>query len=54
MNTVHRQFGKLKSKGDTTKVSVLLNDYEDANKALKQVSTFYASLAVFANVNPDC
>jgi len=39
MNSMHRQFGKLMSKGpgDNAKVSVLLNDYEDADKALTKV-----------------
>lgn len=36
MNTMHRQFGKLMSKGagDNAKVSVLIADYEDADKTL--------------------
>ncbi|TAQ88481.1 hypothetical protein B7494_g3179 [Chlorociboria aeruginascens] len=39
MNSVHRQFGKLKNKGtgETAKVSVLLNDYEDADKMLQKI-----------------
>jgi hypothetical protein len=39
MNSMHRQFGKLMSKGagDNAKVSVLINDYEDADKMLTKV-----------------
>lgn len=39
MQSVQRQFGKLwnKSPGDNAKVSVLLKDYEDADKALAKV-----------------
>jgi hypothetical protein len=39
MNSMHRQFGKLMSKGpgEAAKVSVLLNDYEDADKTLTKV-----------------
>ncbi|KAB5559772.1 SH3 domain signaling protein [Coniochaeta sp. 2T2.1] len=39
MQSVQRQFGKLRSKGpgDNAKVSVLLNDYEDADKVLAKV-----------------
>ena len=39
MKPMQRQFGKLMSKGggDTAKVSVLLNDYEDADKMLTKV-----------------
>jgi hypothetical protein len=39
MQSVQRQFGKLKSKGpgENAKVAVLLNDYEDADKVLAQV-----------------
>jgi amphiphysin len=41
MNSMHRQFGKLMSKGpgDNAKVSVLIADYEDADKTLTKVST---------------
>lgn len=40
MNSMHRQIGKIRHKGpgDTAKVSVLLSDYEDANKMLNMVS----------------
>lgn len=43
MNSMHRQFGKLMSKGpgDSAKVSVLLNDYEDADKTLTKVRYTY-------------
>ncbi|KAH8816839.1 hypothetical protein F5884DRAFT_236504 [Xylogone sp. PMI_703] len=39
MNTVHRQFGKLMSKGagDSAKVSALLNDFEEADKCLTKI-----------------
>ncbi|APA10875.1 hypothetical protein SS1G_03461 [Sclerotinia sclerotiorum 1980 UF-70] len=39
MNSMHRQIGKIRNKGpgDTAKVSVLLNDYEDANKMLNMI-----------------
>ncbi|RDW66875.1 hypothetical protein BP5796_09624 [Coleophoma crateriformis] len=39
MNSMHRQFAKLSSKGpgDNAKVSVLLNDYEDADKMLTKI-----------------
>lgn len=39
MNSMHRQFGKLMKKGagDSANVSVLLNDYEDADKMLMKV-----------------
>ncbi|QSZ37389.1 hypothetical protein DSL72_009487 [Monilinia vaccinii-corymbosi] len=39
MNSVHRQIGKIRHKGpgDTAKVSVLLNDYDDANKMLNMI-----------------
>ncbi|KAI9641654.1 hypothetical protein NHQ30_009509 [Ciborinia camelliae] len=39
MNSMHRQIGKIRHKGpgDTAKVSVLLNDYEDANKMLNMI-----------------
>lgn len=39
MNSMHRQIGKIRNKGpgDAAKVSVLLNDYEDANKMLSMV-----------------
>lgn len=41
MNSINRKFGKLMSKGganDSGKVSVLLNDYEDADSTLAKVS----------------
>ena len=40
MNSINRKFGKLMSKGpaDSGKVSVLLNDYEDADTTLGRVS----------------
>jgi len=36
MISVHRQIGKIKGRGEgnNAKVSVLLNDYEDADKTL--------------------
>jgi hypothetical protein len=38
MNTVHRQFGKLKKRGgDQANVAMLLNEYEDADKMLTKV-----------------
>ncbi|CZT10511.1 related to RVS167 protein (reduced viability upon starvation) [Rhynchosporium agropyri] len=39
MNSLHRQFGKLthKGAGDKASVSVLLNDYEDADKVLTKM-----------------
>lgn len=39
MQNVQRKFGKIwnKGPGDNAKVSVLLNDYEDADKALAKV-----------------
>ena len=39
MQSMQRQFGKLwrKGPGDNAKVSVMLNDYEDADKVLAQV-----------------
>jgi len=42
MQSMQRQFGKLlrKGPGDNAKVSVLLNDYEDADKVLAQVTLF--------------
>lgn len=40
MQSMQRQFGKLLNKGagDSSKVSVILNDYEDADKVLARVS----------------
>jgi len=39
MNSLHRQFGRLthKGAGDKASVSVLLNDYEDADKVLTKI-----------------
>jgi amphiphysin len=38
MNSVHRQFGKLRRKGgDQADVAMLLNEYEDADKMLTKV-----------------
>lgn len=39
MNSLNRQFGKLMSKGpgNSAKVSVLLNDFENADKMLTKV-----------------
>jgi len=39
MNSINRQFGKLmiKGEGNSTKVSVLLNDYEEADKTLTKI-----------------
>ena len=57
MNTVHRQFGKLKRRGgDQANVAMLLNEYEDADKMLTKVRAytfltqcaFGASLTKFA------
>lgn len=46
MQTVQRKFGRLLSKnpGDNAKVSVLLNDYEDADRILAKASTLPSSL----------
>jgi amphiphysin len=40
MQSVQRQFGRLMNRGpgENAKVSVLLNDYEDADKVLGKVS----------------
>lgn len=40
MQTVKRNYGKLMNKGpgDNAKVSVLLNDYEDADRVLAKVT----------------
>lgn len=40
MQSMQRQFGKLMNRGpgDNAKVSVLLNDYEDADQLLARVS----------------
>jgi len=40
MHSMQRQIGKLRNKGpgDNAKVTVLLNEYEDADKVLAQVS----------------
>lgn len=40
MQSMQRQFGKLmrKGPGDNAKVSMILNDYEDADKVLAQAS----------------
>lgn len=45
MQSVQRKFGRLLSKnpGDNAKVSVLLNDYEDADRILARASTFPSS-----------
>jgi amphiphysin len=39
MNSMQRQFARVRGKGgaDTAKVSVLLNDFEDADKLLTKV-----------------
>ena len=38
MNTVHRQYGKLRGKGgNQANVAMLLNEYEDADKMLTKV-----------------
>lgn len=52
MQSVQRKFGRLLSKnpGDNAKVSVLLNDYEDADRILTKASTFPSSIAY----PPDC
>lgn len=41
MQSMQRKFGKLlnKAPGDNAKVSVVLNDYEDADKVLAKVDT---------------
>jgi hypothetical protein len=43
MNTVQRQFGKLTHRGggDDAKVSVLLQEFEDADKMLTKVNLFF-------------
>lgn len=48
MNTMHRQFGKLMNKGpgDNAKVSVLIADYEDADKSLTKVGAMTRLLAL--------
>lgn len=39
MNTVHRHFGKyMKRSADESQISVLLKDFEDADKMLTRVS----------------
>ncbi len=47
MQSVQRQFGKLPNKGpgDNAKVSVILTDYEDADKVLAKVSKCRAGAA---------
>lgn len=47
MQSVQRKFGRLlgRNPGDNAKVSVLLNDYEDADRILAKASTFSSSLA---------
>lgn len=47
MQSVQRKFGRLLSKnpGDNAKVSVLLNDYEDADRILAKASTFPSPFA---------
>jgi hypothetical protein len=43
MNTMHRQFGKLRRKGgDQANVAMLLNEYEDADKMLSKVCGPYS------------
>lgn len=44
MQSMQRKFGKLLNKGpgDNAKVSVLLNDYEDADRVLARVSLHYS------------
>lgn len=51
MQSVQRKFGRLMSKnpGDNAKVSVLLNDYEDADRILAKASNVPSA---FAN-SPD-
>jgi amphiphysin len=45
MNTVHRQFGKLRRKGgDQANVAMLLNEYEDADKMLTKVCGLYSCM----------
>lgn len=45
MQSMQRQFGKLMNRGpgDNAKVSVLLNDYEDADRLLARVSRLILS-----------
>jgi hypothetical protein len=44
MNSMQRQFARVRGKGgaDTAKVSVLLNDFEDADKLLTKVRSHKA------------
>lgn len=46
MNSINRKFGRLMSKSpaDNAKVSVLLNDFEDADSTLAKVSAAYSFL----------
>ena len=52
MQSVSRQFGRLlrKGPGDNAKVSVLLSDYEDADKVLGQVRR--ESISYITHVSP--
>jgi amphiphysin len=45
MNSMQRQFGKLthKGAGDDAKVSVLLQDFDEADKMLTKVSFLFES-----------
>lgn len=47
MKPIQRQYGKImhKGAGDTAKVSVLLNDYEDADKMLTKVCARFTANA---------
>lgn len=48
MQVVQRKFGKLLNKGpgDNAKVSVLLNDYEDADRVLAKVIACQAAYSL--------
>jgi amphiphysin len=45
MHSMQRQVARVRGKGgaDTAKVSVLLNDFEDADKLLTKVCTYKAA-----------
>jgi len=49
MNSMHRQIGRIRNRGagDSAKVSVLLNDYEDANRMLAQVRSCLNRYALY-------
>jgi hypothetical protein len=54
MNSMQRQFGKLTHRGgdDDAKVSVLLQDYEEADKMLTKVLSYQnTSIGFYSNYN---